>query len=65
MENYINNLNIIRKSIFSEKTVKFIEYINGINNPVLLKSTFKRFLEIIPKDLIKQISFYAKFSLFS
>ena len=64
INNYINSLNIRFESFFTKKTIRMNDFINDLKNKEAFIDTFKRFIELIPKDLIKQFSFFVKFSLF-
>ena len=61
---YINSLTIREETLFTKKILNMNDYINSLRNKEAFLAKFKRFIELIPKDLIKQFSFFAKFSLF-
>ena len=60
INNYINSLNIRFESFFTKKTIRMNDFINDLKNKEAFIDTFKRFIELIPKDLIKQFSFFVK-----
>ena len=64
INNYINNLIIRFQTFFGSQNIKFTDFVNDIRQKDLFMATFKRFISLIPKDLIKQISFFTRFNFF-
>ena len=64
INNYINNLIIRFQTFFGSQNIKFTDFVNDIRQKDLFIDTFKRFISLIPKDLIKQISFFTRFNFF-
>ena len=64
IDNYINNLIIRFQTFFGSQNIKFTDFVNDIRQKDLFIDTFKRFISLIPKDLIKQISFFTRFNFF-
>ena len=64
INNYINNLTIRCQTAFGSQNIKFTDFVNEISQKDSFFATFKRFIGLIPKDLIKQISFFINLSFF-
>ena len=64
INNYLNNLTIRCQTAFGSQNIKFTDFVNEISQKDLFFATFKRFIGLIPKDLIKQISFFINLSFF-
>ena len=64
IDKYINNLIIRFQTFFGSQNIKFTDFVNDIRQKDLFIDTFKRFISLIPKDLIKQISFFTRFNFF-
>ena len=64
IDKFVDNLNIKFLEYGNEGVIDFVGFVYSYINPKywnMLIYDLKRFLEIIPKDLIQKIEFYAKF----
>ncbi len=60
----MDDLNIKFEEYGREEVINFVGFVYNCINPKywnMLINDLKRFLEIVPKDLIQKIEFYAKF----
>ena len=64
IDKFVDDLNIKFLEYGREEVINFVGFIYNCINPKywnMLINDLKRFLEIVPKDLIQKIEFYAKF----
>ena len=64
IDKFVDDLNIKFLEYGREEVINFVGFVYNCINPKywnMLINDLKRFLEIVPKDLIQKIEFYAKF----